>query len=224
MPITIGDTDVTDVQLVTSKPPTIRGRIVLDDSAPAPKGENLRFFIQADFPIMGGGSAQVKNDFTFETTMAASGHARLTFFGGDWRVRAIRLDGADVTDAGFDVAPAGIDGLVVELSARHADLSGTVLDIDGAALRDYVVLIFPQNAETWTRMNVVFTARPSVDGAFKLTVPGGDYYAVALEEVEQGMTNDPDVLGQLRDGAQRLSIGDGETRSLVLKLSPPVVY
>jgi hypothetical protein len=56
-------------------------------------------------------------------------------------------------------------------------------------------------------------------------VPGGDYYAVALEELEQGVaSNDPDILGQLRDGAQRLSIADGETRSLVLKFSPPVVY
>ena len=46
MPITIGDTDVSDVQLITSKPSTIRGRVVLDDSAPAPKGSSLRFFLQ----------------------------------------------------------------------------------------------------------------------------------------------------------------------------------
>jgi hypothetical protein len=222
MPITIADTDVSDIQLITSKPPTIRGRVVLDDSAPAPKGSSLRVFVQNDLPMMPSGNAQVKDDFTFETTMAA-GHARVTFFGGDWRLRTARLDGADVTDAGFDVPPTGINALVVELSARHADLSGTVVDANGAASRDYVVLIFPQNAEQWTRPNAIFSARPSLDGAFKLRVPGGDYYAVALEELE-GASNDPDILGQLRDGAQRLSIADGETRSLVLKLSPPVVY
>jgi hypothetical protein len=224
MPLTIADADVSDIQLITSKPPTIRGRVVLDDSAPAPKGSSLRVFVQNDLPMMPSGNAQVKDDFTFETTMAA-GHARVTFFGGDWRLRAVRLDGADVTDAGFDVPPGGIDSLVVELSARHADLSGTVVDANGAASRDYVVLIFPQNAEQWTRPNAVFIARPAGDGAFKLRVPGGDYYAVALEEFEQGAaSNDPDILGQLRDGAQRLSIADGETRSLALKFSPPVVY
>jgi hypothetical protein len=222
MPITIGDSDVSDVQLITSKPSTIRGRVVLDDSAPAPKGSSLRFFLQPDLPMMSGGNAQVKDDFTFETTMTA-GHARVTFFGGDWRVRSVRLDGADVTDAGFDVPPTGINGLVVELSARHADLSGTVVDANGAATRDYVVLIFPQSAEQWTKPNAVFSARPPVDGPFKLKVPGGAYYAVAVEEFE-GAPFDPDVLGQLRDSAQRLSIADGETRSLVLKLSPPVVY
>jgi len=222
MPITIADTDVSDIQLIASKPPTIRGRVVLDDSAPAPKGSSLRLFVQNDLPMMASGNAQVKDDFTFETTMAA-GHARVTFFGGDWRLRTVRLDGADVTDAGFDVPPAGINGLVVELSARHADLSGTVVDANGAASRDYVVVIFPQNAEQWTKPNAVFSARPPVDGPFKLKVPGGDYYAVALEEFE-GVPFDPDVLGQLRDGAQRLSIADGETRSLVLKFSPPVVY
>jgi hypothetical protein len=213
---------VSGVQLITSKPSTVRGRVVLDDSAPAPKGSSLRFFIQSDLPMMGGGNAQVKDDFTFETTMSA-GHARVTFFGGEWRVRAVRLDGADVTDAGFDVPSAGINGLVVELSARHADLSGTVVDANGAATRDYVVLIFPQSAEQWTKPNAVFSARPPVDGPFKLKVPGGAYYAVALEEFE-GVSFDPDVLAQLRDSAQRLSIADGETRSIVLKLSPPVVY
>ena len=172
---------------------------------------------------MASGNAQVKDDFTFETTMAA-GHARVTFFGGDWRLRTVRLDGADVTEAGFDVPPAGINGLVVELSARHADLSGTVVDASGALSRDYVVLIFPQNAERWTRPNAVFTARPTADGTFKLKLPGGDYYAAAVEELEQGLSNDPDVLGQLRSGAQRVSIADGDTLSLVLKLSPPVVY
>jgi hypothetical protein len=222
MPITIGDADVSDVQLMTSKPPTIRGRVVLDDSAPAPKGSSLRLFVQNDLPMMASGNAQVKDDFTFETTMAP-GHAHVTFFGGDWRLSAVRLDGADVTDAGFDVPTTGINGLVVELSARHADLSGTVVDANGGASRDYVVLIFPQNAERWTRPNAIFSARPPVDGPFKLKVPGGDYYAVALEELE-GASNDPDILGQLREGAQRLSIADGETRSLVLRLSPPVVY
>jgi Carboxypeptidase regulatory-like domain len=222
MPITIGDADVSDVQLMTSKPPTIRGRVVLDDSAPAPKGSSLRLFVQNDLPMMAGGNAQVKDDLTFETTMAA-GHARVTFFGGDWRLRTVRLDGADVTETGFDVPLAGINGLVVELSARHADLSGTVVDASGALARDYVVLIFPESAERWTTPNAIFSARPPVDGPFKLKVPGGDYYAVALEELE-GVPLDPDTLGQLRESAQRLSIADGETRSLVLKFSPPVVY
>jgi hypothetical protein len=223
MPITIGDADVSDVQLITSKPPTIPGRVVLDDSAPAPKGSSLRLFVQNDLPMMASGNAQVKDDFTFETTMAA-GHARVTLFAGDWRLRAVRLDGADVTDAGFDVPPSGINGLVVELSARHADLSGTVLDANNAASRDYVVLLFPQDPARWTRPAAVLMARPSADGTFKLRLPGGDYYAAALEELEQGLSNDPDILGLLRDGAQRLSIADGETRSLVLKFSPPVVY
>jgi hypothetical protein len=221
--VTVADNDINDVQLIAQKPSTIRGRIVVDDSATAPKGSSLRVFFQPDIPGMGGANVSVKDDFTFEATMAA-GHARVTFFGGDWRLRTVRLDGADVTDAGFDVPPGGIDGLVVELSARHADLSGTVLDANNAASRDYVVLFFPQEPARWTRPGAVLMARPSADGTFKLKVPGGDYYAAALEELEQGLSNDPDVLGQLRDGAQRLSIADGEARSLVLKFSLPVVY
>ena len=51
-PVTVADSDINDVQLIAQKPSTIRGRVVLDDSAPAPKGSSLRFFFQTDLPMM----------------------------------------------------------------------------------------------------------------------------------------------------------------------------
>jgi protocatechuate 3,4-dioxygenase beta subunit len=223
LPLTITDSDIEDLQLIARKPSTVRGRVLLDGSAPPPKASTLRIFFQADNPMGGGGNASVKDDFTFQATIPI-GHVRVTQFGGDWRLEAVRLDDADVTETGFDVTPNMSSQLVIALSARHADLAGTVVDSNGAASRDYVVVLFPQNPDRWKRPLAVFTARPAADGAFKLKLPGGDYYAAAIEELEQGPSNDPDILGQLRNGAERLSIADGETRSLVLKLSPPVVY
>jgi hypothetical protein len=222
--VIVADSDINDVQLIVQKTSTIRGRVLVDGSAAPPAASTLRIFFQADVPMGPGGNAQVKDDFTFEATMPP-GHARVSMFGGDWRLEAVRLDGADVSETGFEVLPNNATGRVeIALSARHADLTGTVLDANNAASRDYVVLLFPQDPARWTKPAAVLMARPSADGTFKLRVPGGDYYAAALEELEQGLFNDPDVLGQLRNGAQRVSIADGETRSLALKLSLPVVY
>jgi Carboxypeptidase regulatory-like domain len=223
-PVTIADSDVNDIQLIAQKSSTVRGRVLFDGSAAPPGASTLRIFFQPDSPMGVGGNAQVKDDFTFEATMPP-GHARVSLFAGDWRLDTVRLDGADVTDSGFDVLPNGATSRVeIGLSARHADVSGTVRDANDTASRDYVVLLFPQDPARWTKPAAAFMARPAADGVFKLRVPGGDYFAVALEELEPGLSNDPDILGQLRDGAQRLSIADGDTRSLVLKFSPPVVY
>jgi hypothetical protein len=52
--------------------------------------------------------------------------------------------------------------------------------------------------------------------------PGGDYYAVALADIDPGAWTDPDVLAQLRERAVRFSIVDGETKTLDLTvLTPP---
>ena len=59
---------------------------------------------------------------------------------------------------------------------------------------------------------------------FKLKCPEATITRLRSRSSSRELSNDPDILGQLRDGAQRLSIADGETRSLVLKFSPPVVY
>ena len=64
-----------------------------------------------------------------------------------------------------------------------------------------------------------------MDNTFRLRLPAGDYYAVAFEELETGVSyNDPDVLQQLRDRAITFSIADGEKKTVELTLSAPPVY
>src|SRR5437762_2524164 len=80
--VTVGDSDITEVQLMMQKPTTIRGRVVVDDSAPAPKASTLNVFARSDIPMMGGANARVKDDFTFEMS-APAGHLHLSMFNGE---------------------------------------------------------------------------------------------------------------------------------------------
>ncbi len=221
MPITIGDADVSDVQLMTSQPPTIRGRVVLDDSAPAPKGSSLRLFVQNDLPMMASANAQVKDDFTFETTMAA-GHARVTFFGGDWRLRTVRLDGADVTEAGFDVPPAGIyvSSWSFPRGMRSVGHRGGRERRPGTRLRGADL-----SAECGTvDQSKRHLQRASARGRPLQTQSARRRLLRRRARGARRVPSMPTLFGQLRETAQRLSIIYGETRSLVLKFSPPVVY
>jgi hypothetical protein len=55
-------------------------------------------------------------------------------------------------------------------------------------------------------------------------MPAGEYYAVAITEVEPGAWTDPDFLSQVRDRATKFALASGETKTVDLPLSPPPVF
>ncbi len=92
----------------------------------------------------------------------------------------------------------------------------------GEILKDYTVVLFPEDRDKWTAANARYmrSGRPDQDGRFKLTtVPPGRYYIVALDQVEQGEWTDPDFLERVRSKATAVALGDGETKSVDLKLN-----
>ena len=230
--VTMNGGDVTDIQLVLTKASTLRGRIVFErGAARPPRASAIRVnAFHPDSMTAMGGFANAKDDSTFEVKPSAGRLLiRAGIFGtGDWRLkRVVTADGVDVTDAGLDVpANATIDGIVVELTSRHSEVSGTVSDGAGGRVRDCVVVTFAQDQQRWSAQTRYFgTSRPDMDNTFRLRLPAGDYYAVAFEELETGVSyNDPDVLQQLRDRAITFSIADGEKKTVELTLSAPPVY
>jgi hypothetical protein len=64
------------------------------------------------------------------------------------------------------------------------------------------------------------TARPDTSGRFEITgLPAGDDYRVAaLQGLEDGQATDPVFLAELRERSERLSLAEGEAKSLDLKL------
>jgi Carboxypeptidase regulatory-like domain len=229
--ITVSSADLTDVQVIAVKPSTLRGLVVLEaGNAKPPAPGTLRVTVaHPGSRSPAGGSDTPKADGSFEIK-TRGGHLMLgagLLGGGDWRLkRVLTADGVEVTDTGFDVPPgAGVDGLVVTLTSRLTEISGTVVDAAGAIVRDCVVVVFAQDPLRWTAQTRFFgIGRPDLDDVFHARVPAGDYYAAAFELDEPNTSlNDPDIFQQLRDRAIRLSVGDGETKSLRLTLGEPPV-
>ena len=234
--ITVSGGDVSDVQLVAVPPSTIHGRVVFDDrSQKLPEPSAMRVSVIHPPPSvanqMPGGGAVPDNDWTFELK---TGGGRTILRGGfagpgDWRIdRVLTADGADVTDTGFDLPVSGtVNGLVMVMSTRHNQITGTVFDESGAPVRDCVVVLFAQDAQRWTPgTRFLVVTRPDADNVFHVRVPAGDYLAAAFEQVETAgpAFTDPDILQQLREHATAFSIGATETRTLDLRLGAPPVY
>jgi hypothetical protein len=229
--VTVNGGDVTGVQLVAVKPSTLRGRVVFEPGDVKPPAPSVvRLFLLASMSAMSGGSGSPKDDSTFEIKAGAGrAHIRATVFGtGDWRLkRVLTADGIDVIDTGLDIPSSGtVDGLVVEMTSRHSEVSGTVADAAGTRIRDCVIVAFARDAQRWDTQTRYFgMSRPDQDGVFKMRVPAGDYYVAAFEEPDTPVSfNDPEILQQLRDRAIGFSIADGEKQKLEVPLGQPPVY
>jgi hypothetical protein len=230
--VTVGSTDVTDVQLIATKLSIIRGRVVFEPGTakpPLPTAVRVAASSLTPSAVMAG-NATVKEDGTFEMRAGAS-HVQLRAFvvgPGDWRLRRVLSGGVDVTDSGIDIAPDGtIDNVIFEMTSRSPEFVAKAVDASGSPVRDCVIVIFPRNEQRWTPQSRYFAyGRPNVESIFRGRMPAGEYQAAAFEDAEQnlGIFADPEILAQLRERATPFSLREGEQTDVEIKLGPPPVY
>jgi len=236
--ITVAGVDIDNVELVAVKPSTIRGRIAFTPSASSgepPKPGVLDLGAARDWAIGQPvrNMAKIADDGTFEISLAAGRvQLRVAPYGAagpnpnSWRLNRVLMHGVDVGDAGIDVPPNGsVDNVVVELTNRTFELSGKVTDADGATVRDCFVIVFAQDPVHWTLQTRYLSAvRPGGDDLYRARLLPGDYYAVAMSDVEPNAWTDAEFLAQARERAVKVTIGDVDKKTLDLALTPAPVY
>jgi hypothetical protein len=84
-----------------------------------------------------------------------------------------------------------------------------------------VVVAFAADSRKWgPHTRFIRSVRPDQSGNFKLAgLPPEDYLVAALEYLEPGDEGDPDLLERLRPAAIPVSIREGASKTLALKLS-----
>jgi protocatechuate 3,4-dioxygenase beta subunit len=226
--VSISGDDVNGIRLVGSRPSTASGRIIVDPAAQPLRLSTLRVMAQPvmfDGPMMGPPAppAAVNDDLTFEMK-SRPGKMRIGFVGpaSGWTIRAVRYRGTDVTDSGIEFkANEDIADIEVEITNRVTDLSGLVTNSRGAPVKEYSVIAFPQDRDKWTPgSRYMRMGRPDQDGRFKLnSLPPGQYHILALDYVDSNEWNDPEFLDRVRSKATPVSINEGETKSVDLKIN-----
>ena len=225
--------DIAGLVVTTRKAATVHGRVTFE-GGPAPKesielgvafeGTPPMIGLSAGFIRSGShvGTIEVTPDerWSFDAQISGTGVVRVRRAPG-WLLKAIRVDGEDVADTMLDFG-SKYDGKSVEvvLTQRKSEVSGTVADDRGQAVTNYVVLAFPQDEGQWTPSSRFIAAgRPDQRGGYAISgLPPGAYRIVAVDSIEPGAERDPDTLNQLVDRATELSLSEGETRSMNLRL------
>jgi len=230
MKITVGNDDIDNVIITTSVGATARGVVMTDDgSVPTFRPDQVSIFPSSVEPggmVFGGPNQnRINDDFTFELgglsdrrLLRASIPPTL-----GWYPKAVIFDGQDVTDSGIEFTPGrSYENIQLIFSRKTTDLSGLVTDERGKPVLDATVVIFPANKDLWTYSSrYMRSIRPDTNGKYtaKSLPPLDDYLIIAVQNLEQGQSADPEFLARAREEAKSFTLNDGETKAFDIKLS-----
>jgi hypothetical protein len=227
VPVTVSGPNVMGLVVKVSRGATARGRVVFDDDRVArPKPAEVRVAGRpVDFdraPLSGGPTpTEMHDDWTFDAlNLAGSWVIRADLQSADWSLKRIMLDGKDVTDTPLEFKGKDVDGLEVVLTSRSASLGGAVADASGRPTGRYTVLVFAVDPARWAfPSRFIAIGRPNQNGRFKITgLPPEDYLAVAVPALQGTEWQDPEFLESLRSFAQTVTLGEGDAKTLDLRM------
>jgi hypothetical protein len=227
--IVVGGSDVTGLLVRLSRGSTVRGRIVIDGTI-GPPDTFFNVDLQAlptDMDLtpqnlqVGPASAQIEGDGSF-VLEGLRGPRLFRLYSPRWAVKAVTVNGVDVTDAPvpFGSAAQSLDGVEVVLTDRIAVIEGRAVDGRNRPVAHARVILFSTSRSLWGEASrFMASAQAGRDGTFTLrNVIPGDYYAVAVNGADADGWPDPELLDLLAPSATRLVIADAGPVTLTLQV------
>ena len=239
--VTVNGGDITGVVLMPVTAVTVTGRVVFDPAGAAIDPSVVQISANSRSPdmmnigLVNTGPTLLREDHTFELK-AAPGQMLVRAFiggpgiradqipGGPWQLKSVRYDSKDITDTGLELSSGrDISGVEIVMTNRAQVVTGMVTTARGEIAKDAVVLLFSQDKEQWGAGfgRHLAQSRPDKDGKYSVrSLAAGDYYAVALEKLDQQrFPGDPDYFELLSRDAERFTLVEEETRTVDLKLT-----
>ena len=228
--VTVAGEDIVGMTVTGARGARARGRLVFEGGAKPENLKTLRLFAAPTEPeTMGAGPASfgmatVKDTGAFEID-GLVGRRAFGFFDPPkgWFLKRISHENNDVTDKGYDFKPGEeVEGFEIVLTTRSQIVSGSVTNDRLEPVKEYTVVVFPEDPQKWTTTNsrTRGSARPDQQGQFKLTsLPPGAYLAIAVDYVAEGEWMDPEWLARAARKATKFTLDEGAARTLDLKIS-----
>lgn len=224
--ITVRGADVTELALTARRGPRLRGRFELRSSTlspdPLPQNWGASLFVwgkplepdRGQFVLVPQGP-----DLRAEW-VATPGRYWMTLGAprGLW-CTAVMRNGRDVTDEWLVVGAEDVD-LTVICGEPASRVTGKVRREDAAGDPDAAVVVFPVDRSFWTgpavrRLLDTFT---DTSGTFALVnLPAGEYFISAIPIAKSELWRDPKLLDSLARSATRITLTQGESRTIDLR-------
>jgi hypothetical protein len=137
------------------------------------------------------------------------------------QVRSISLNDLNIRDGALELRPNESAGPVsVVLTSNVTTIQAAITDRRGQASSDGTVILFPIDLDgRATDDRKAIMARPDQNGGVSISaIRPGDYYIVALDDVDRDRDGDPEYLRLLADVSTRIAVPAGGQVSVTLPL------
>jgi uncharacterized protein (DUF2141 family) len=231
VPVSVYGPVVSGVNLTLAAGVTVSGQVVFEGAATPSFQEITRIRIgmwvpaSASLPMLGGPTNTApRQDGTFSISNVPAGARvfRVSGLQSPWALKAIYLDGREVTDEMTELKPGETAGrMSIVVTDKATTLTGTVVDEQDQPLTGVTVIAFATDATLWRpQSRFIQAARSSGEGAYTLRgLPPGEYFVCASDDVDQGEWYDPELLQTLRAHANKVLLQEGDTKAVDLKLA-----
>jgi hypothetical protein len=140
----------------------------------------------------------------------------------EWMLKAVRLNGLDITDTQFNIPAGGqeIAGLEMVITKKGGQVTGNILDREGRPTALQTVVLFPDDPKHWFYgSRFVRSAKTDLQGRFSISgLPTGSYHIAAQDYVDYEQWSDPEYLASLRRNSSQFGLGEGGAATVTIRV------
>ena len=225
--VSINGADVTGLVMQTSVGPSIRGHVTFENATTPNRFGFVISPVLADpemAPFFGAQrNVEIRDDWSFDAVNISGPRLfRLARSPAGWALKAVRVNGADVTDTPTVFGSAS--DIEVVVTDQITEVSGSVSDARGLAVADYTAIVFATDRRLWYDGSRFFSvSRPREDGTFSIRgLPPGEYFVAAVDRIPgteaDGEWQDPELLESITNRAQTITLTDGQKVAVTPRL------
>jgi hypothetical protein len=232
--LTLTGQDQTDLVLTLQPGMTVAGALAFDAAQLKPPADPSTTAIALVPRVPLGGAVPSRSAtvlpsgaFTITDVMPGAYTVRVTPPGGAaataprWQLASVAAGGQDAADVPLEVKPgASVNGVVVTLTDRDTEISGSLLNADGRLTADYVIVVFTSNRSLWLpAARRIRYVRPATNGRFSIaSLPPGEYRIAGVSDLDPDDLEDPAYLAQLEPLSLTITLLAGERRTQNLQV------
>jgi protocatechuate 3,4-dioxygenase beta subunit len=232
LPITVGDSDVTGLDVRLHVGARLQGRLIFEGAAELPTKRqltNVPVHLEPVDRAREGALAAVRPDDSGAFITASYPPGRYRVFVGvpnaKWRVKSVVADGVDVHRSLLNLGSHDVTDVVVTFTDVEYRASGSVQGDRFEDVPHATVIAFPADFETWISLGMNPHAARSTNcnslGTYSFrNMRPGDNLLVAFSAADRVDIEDPNFIREAARRAIRYPVVPGDNRVPILRLPP----
>ena len=245
--VTVASGGEDSVTIAVGRGATATGRVIFEGTSPVPPSPGkARLPLYSETGQCRSGEATIAADWTFriEGLSGTCSSPPMQMF-GRWNLKAVLVNGENAAGESITFQPGQqIRNVQVIVTDKRSDMVFRVSDENGQTTREYVVLVYPVEKARWANGNGTRVFVPPSEQMIAAMVmmrppqaanaPGvspamqarreamsglalGEYYVIAVDDMDQEDSRDPGVLDRLRSSALKVTLSEAGDSQVALR-------